>query len=641
MKRLLVGSRIRLVVAAALGVGFALLAFHGNWFRSVDLKVYDLGLSVRPQILPASDVVVVALDRYSRQQAIAPPEYPISAHVDEHARVVDRLTAAGAKVIGFDVLFDQLAPDLDAGRLAASLRSSGRVCVAAAVERQTLAVRNDGSAITEERLVIPSPKLADSLYCLGLVNMPLDTDGAARRGSYGRAFQGAALPSMPAVLAAAAAGKRPGEACGDTGDSGDSTFYIDYRLVKSGITLIPYAEVLLAEGWQDAVRDRVVLVGVTETGLSDVYDSPIDGLAGADQDNRLAGVMILAYAAQTLTGKSLVWPLARPYGVALSIGLAVVASLTALGKRLAVSVGLILGLLVLLVAAGILTTALRLSILPVGTLLSVTLFTGAIGLLAGYIETRVMEQVQRLELEEISTDLRKAAEIQQSLQPESIPAMKGVAIAGFQIPCKEIGGDYYDVIDLGGDRVGLLIADVCGKGVAAALLMSNLQSKVRQLAPAAQSPRQLVIDLNRATISVFTEGRFVTLIYGVLDRGTMEFSYCSAGHMPPLVCRAAGEVAELPQGGIPVGLLPEFGWQEHKTPLAGGDVLFMYTDGLSEAGRKKTGELYGDDRIKAYVAANRHKAPGDLNVDIVREAQQFSGSEHLSDDITLLTLRIG
>jgi serine phosphatase RsbU (regulator of sigma subunit)/CHASE2 domain-containing sensor protein len=641
MKQLLVGNRIRLVVAAVLGAGFALLAFQGNWFRSVDLKTYDLGLSVRPQLKPASDVVVVALDKYSRQKAFAPPEFPISAHVEEHARVVDRLTAAGVKAIAFDLLFDQLAPDLEISRLAASFRSSGRVCLACAVERQTLAMRSDGSAITEERLVIPSRGLVDSLYCLGLVNMPLDSDGVARRGSYGRVFQGKVLPSMPVVLAEAAGGQPRTGVRGDTEGSGDSTFYIDYRLVRSGITLIPYAEVLLGDGWQDAVRDRIVLIGVTETGLSDVYDSPIAGLAGADQDNRLAGVLVLAHATQTLMSKSLVWPLARPYGLALSIALAVAASLIALNRRLAVSVGLILGLLLLLVAAGILTSALRLSILPVGVLLSVTLFTAAIGLLAGYIQTRVMAQVQRQELEEISTDLRKAAEIQQNLQPESIPAIDGVALAGFQIPCKEIGGDYYDVIDLGCNRVGLLIADVCGKGVAAALLMSNLQSKVRQLAPTALSPKQLVIDLNKATIDVLTEGRFVTLVYGVLDRDTMEFSYCSAGHMPPLVCRANGEVAELPQGGIPIGLLPEFNWQEHGTCLFVGDVLFMYTDGLSEAGRKKTGELYGDDRIKAYLAANRGKAPGALNGDIVREAQQFSGTEHLSDDITLLTLKIG
>ena len=641
MMQLVVSGRIRLVVATALGVAFALLALHGNWFGSIDLKVYDLGLSARPQPKSTSDVVVVALDKYSRQKAFAPPEFPISAHVEEHARVIDRLTAAGVKAVAFDVLFDQLAPDLDVSALAASFTQSGRVCAAGAIERQTLALRSDGSAITEERLVIPSPRLVDSLYCIGLVNMPLDADGVARRGSYGRAFQGKAVPSMPVVLARAAEGKPVGGPCSEVGHSGDSTFYIDYRLVRSGITLIPYAEVLLSDGWQDTVRGRVVLVGVTEMGLSDIYDAPLAGLGGAAQDTRLAGVVVLANATQTLISKSLVWPLARGYGLALCVGLAVVASVIALGRRLAVSVGLILGLLVCLVAAGILMSALRLSILPMGAFLSVTLFTAAAALLAGYIQTRVMAQLQRQELDEISTDLKKAAEIQQSLQPESIPAMEGVALAGFQIPCKEIGGDYYDVLDLGNDRVGLLIADVCGKGVAAALLMSNLQSNVRQLAPAAGSTRQLVTDLNRAAIRVFTEGRFVTLLYGVLDRRSLEFSYCSAGHMPPIMCRADGEVVDLPPGGLPMGLLSEFRWEEQKVQLAIGDILFMYTDGLSEAAREKAEDLYGEDRIKAYLKANRERTPDELNRGIVQEAREFSRSEHLADDITLLTLKIG
>lgn len=648
MTRLVSSSSLRLVLVAALGAGFALLALRAHWLESVDLKVYDLGLGARPARVAVSDVVVVAMDKYSRQMAFPPPEFPISAHVKEHALVIDRLTRAGARAVAFDVLFDQLAPDLDVAPLAASLRVSGRVCMAAAVERQTLALRGDGSAITEERLVIPSERLGDAVYCLGLVNMPVDGDGVARRSSFGRVFQGRALPSMSAVLAAAADGAPLGKAWGDScgqwiesvvEGSRDSTFYIDYRFARGGITVIPYAEVLSSDGWRDEVRGRVVLVGVTENGLGDIYGSPTLDLAGAAKDNRLPGSMVIAYAAQTLIGRSLVWPMAHASVLALCLGLAVVASVVALGRRLWVSVVLILGLIFCIFAAGVLLSALRLAILPAGAAMGVMLFTGAVGLLAGYVQTRVIAELQQRELAEISDDLKKAAQIQQSLQPTTIPAMEGFALAGFQIPCKEIGGDYYDVLALGGGKVALVIADVCGKGVAAALLMSNLQSSVRQLAPTAFSTRKMVVDLNKAAIRVFTDGRFVTLLYGILDPGKMEFSYCCAGHMPPIVCRSDGEVAELPQGGIPIGILPEFPWQEHTVRLASGDVLFMYTDGLSEAGRKKTGELFGEDRIKAFLKTNSHLSPEALNSEIVREAQGFSGSVHLADDITLLTLK--
>ena len=649
MTRLLSSARTRFVVVTALGLGFALLALHGRWFRAVDLKVYDIGLSVRPERALPSDVVVVALDKYSRQKAIAPPEFPISAHIREHARVIDRLTAAGARVVALDILFDQMAADLDVQPLATSLEQSGRVCAAGAIERQTLAQRSDGSAITEERLVVPISRLGDGLCCIGLVNMPLDADGVARRGSYGRAFQGRWVPSMPSILAVAARGEGIGtspdlEAALDVDRSvarvGDSTFYIDYRSAKSGITIIPYADVLLSDGWQSQVRDRVVLVGVTEYGLSDIYQSPVAGLFGSGPDERLPGALVLAYAAQTLISRSLVWPLARPYAVSLCIGLALAASAAALGKRIFASGGLVLALIVAILAVGVLMSALRVTLLPAGVAAGVTLFTGVVGLLVGYVQTRVAAQLQQRELAEITDDLKKAAQIQQSLQPASMPVVQGVRLSGFQIACKEIGGDYYDVLDLGAGRVGLIIADVCGKGISAALLMSNLQSKVRQLAPAADSACKVVEALNRASVRVFTEGRFVTLIYAILDPGKKEFSYCSAGHMPPIRCRAGGEVGDLPQGGIPVGILPDFAWRDETVRLEPGDVLFMYTDGLSEAKAEKTEDLYGEDRIKAYLAANRDKNPEELNLGIVDAARGFSGSEHLADDITVLTLKM-
>ncbi len=641
MTRLLSSGSIRLVVVAAIGVGFALLALRANWFEAIDGRVYDLGLSVRPEREATPSVVVVAIDKYSRHTVFPPPEFPVSAHVKEHALVIDRLTAAGATAMAFDILFDQLDPGLDVSALAASVRMSGRVCMAGAIERQTVAMRSDGSAVSEERLVIPSDRLGDSLYCIGLVNMPVDADGVARQSSYGSTFQGNMLPSMPSVLAAAAEGKPWGLPCSGAIDGrGDSTFYIDYRLARSGITIIPYAEVLLSDGWQDAVRGRVVLVGVTENSLSDLYDAPLRGLTGAGQDNRLPGALVLAYAAQTLIGKSLVWPLSRIYGVAMCVALAVAASVVALGRRIWVSVILILAVIICVAILGVLLSALRLAILPTGAALGVTLATAVAGLLAGYVQARVMSQLQQRELDEISSDLRKAAQIQQSLQPESMPVVEGVALAGFQIPCKEIGGDYYDVLDLGGGRVGLVIADVCGKGVAAALLMSNLQSNVRQLALRVENSRELVTELNSTAIRVFTEGRFVTLLYGILDRRKMEFSYCSAGHMPPIMCRADGEVVDLPPGGIPIGVLPGFGWQEYRLQLASGDVLFMYTDGLSEATMEKTEDLYGENRIRVFLKANHGKSPDQLNRDIVRDAQEFSGSQHLADDITLLTLKM-
>jgi CHASE2 domain-containing sensor protein len=634
MLRLLIDARIRLVLVAAIGAAFAVLAFQYHWFDLLDLKVYDLGLSVRPGMQSDSDVVVVAIDRHSRQNAFPPPEFPISAHVEEHAEAIRRLNAAGASVIALDILFDQLDPNLDLTAFVGALNQAGRVCLATAIEERTLAMRSDGSAITEKRLVIPSARIPAGSYCTGLVNMPVDRDLAVRRSSSGRTFQGDWLPSMPAVLAAAVTGRevaRVGEG---------SSFYIDYRLVSSGVTVISYFDILAGDEWESRVRGRAVLVGVTENSLSDIYELPVRGLAGTEHGNKLPGVLVLAYAAQTLIAGGVVTPLREAASLLLAIVLAFAASLTSLGRRLALNVALAVAMIFGLAVLGIVLVAQRVSIPPGGLFISVVFFTAVVGLGANYVRTRFVSEEQEKELEEISSDLKKAAAIQQRLQPESMPQAEGLELAGFQIPCKDIGGDYYDAVDLGGGKIGLLIADVCGKGISAALLMSNLQSNFRQLATANRSPREVVTNLNTIASQVFSEGRFVTLLYAVLDGKTMRFSYCSAGHMPPLVARYDGEVIELEPGGLPIGLFPDFEWAGREYQLQRGDMVLMYTDGLSEAAELGTENLYGVERIRTFLKVNRGMSPGEFNLAIVKEARRFSGSEHLDDDITLMTMKI-
>jgi serine phosphatase RsbU (regulator of sigma subunit) len=464
--------------------------------------------------------------------------------------------------------------------------------------------------------------------------MPVDADLSVRRSSRGAMFQGEWIPSMPVMLSGAFRGEDPGM------PQEQEPFYIDYRFVSGGLTTIPYVDILTTEGWQDLVRDRVVLIGVTENSLSDVYEMPIRGIPGMEHGNKLPGVLILGYATQTLIRGSLVGPLLPLYGLLLGILMALITSLTALEKRLLLSAGLAIAAILGMLIIGILVTALRITILPSGLLLSVMLLTAVAGLAISYLHTRLRAVLQERELEEISTDLHKAAEIQKRLQPAGMPEVEGTEIGGFQIACKAIGGDYYDVVVLGDGKIGLLIADVCGKGISAALLMSNLQSNFHQLAPQMASTSQLVINLNTIASQVFSEGRFVTLLYAILDVPNKRLAYCSAGHMPPLVCHADGSLVQLERGGIPIGPFPEFDWKESVAELKSGDLVFMYTDGLSEATDLKTDEMFDEDHIRDYLKANHEKSPDELVHDIVRAAQDFTRSEHLEDDITLLSFRI-
>ncbi len=634
MVHLVHDARVRFGAAVALGAVFAVLAFQYHWFDSLDLKVYDLGLSVRPALEGEPEVVVVSLDKYSRQNAFPPPEFPVSAHVDEHAAVIERLNRAGARVIAMDILFDELDPGIDVTGLSRVLGETDNVCLAAALEKRNIAMRAGGIPIAEERLVLPTGRIPADHYYAGLVNMPVDRDLAVRRSSCGRMFQGRWHPSMPAALTAAYLGEEA------RADEPDRTFYIDYKIPEGGLPMIPYIDVLKGEGWQSRVAGRVVVIGVTENSLSDVYEMPIRGIPGTEHGNKLAGALILAYATQTMIRASFVEHLARYYNLLIAIGLCLVVAPIALKRRFILNTGFIVVVLLGVVASGTAASALRLAILPSGLAVSAILVTAVAGLSVSYLHTRLKSQVQEEELEEISADLRKAAEIQHRLQPEGMPDVEGVEISGFQIACKAIGGDYYDVIDLGAGRVGLLIADVCGKGISAALLMSNLQSNFRQLAPSAASPRELVCDLNKIACRVFSEGRFVTLLYAILDVPNRRFTYCSAGHMPPLLCSAGGGVTQLERGGIMIGPFPDFDWEEHCVDLERGDLVFMYTDGLSEATDLRTEEMFDERLIEEYLRENCGKSPHDIIQGIVQAARSFSRSERLEDDITLLSAKL-
>lgn len=609
---------------------FALAVFRFNWLETLDKKIYDVGLSGRRPLAEEPAVVVVAIDEQSRSTCFRPPVFPISAHVLEHAEVVDRLVAAGARVIAFDVLFDQLAPEVDPFLFAMAVSDAGNVILAAVIEKRSLALRSGDGTIQEERLAAPSDRVIPGGGGIGLVNMPIDSDMTIRRAYSGVVFQGVTIPSLPAAVAAACGVSR-----GGTGEGGD--FYIDYK--ASDIVLIPYSEVLEGFGWERAVRGRPVLVGVTENSMTDVYSVPVAGLRGSAAATCLPGVIILAHAAATiLSGSSVDAPV--PWvSLLIAAGLALGSSVAALWRKLSISLGMALGLVVVVLGAGVCANALRITLLPVGKLMGVTVGTSAIGLAANYLQARLRSELQAEKLEEISVDMRAASEIQHKLQPERIPPVEGVEIAGLQVPCKEIGGDYYDVIPLEGGQVALLIADVSGKGVSAALLMSNLQSSVRSLARQPLSAKEMVEHLNRAACEVFSAGQFVTLFYGVLDPRGRSLAYCNAGHLSPLLSRADGTVARLERGGLPLGIFEAAAWDQSVVALAPGDLLVMYTDGLTEAARRRTRELLGEERVTGYLAAHAAEGAEAFNRGILEWARRFAGYV-LDDDITLLTVRV-
>ncbi len=209
---------------------------------------------------------------------------------------------------------------------------------------------------------------------------------------------------------------------------------------------------------------------------------------------------------------------------------------------------------------------------------------------------------QRVALEQ--RELDEARRIQRKLLPSAMPQIEGFEICASWQPAAGVGGDCYDAIAFGPSRMGLSIADVVGKGIPAALLMSNLQAAVRAFATGAAQPAELCQQVNRILCGHIAEGRFISFFYCLIDGDEGTLSYANAGHYPPILVRADGTVERLSVGGAVLGVFPEGAYEQGQTPLHTGDRLVLYTDGITEA-NDANGEEFGEERLIDLAIAHR------------------------------------
>ncbi len=233
-------------------------------------------------------------------------------------------------------------------------------------------------------------------------------------------------------------------------------------------------------------------------------------------------------------------------------------------------------------------------------------------------------------------ELEQAREIQQSLLPKEIPQLPGFAIDGAWEPARVVGGDYFDVIRMSETRLGICIADVVGKSISAALLMANVQASVRAFAAESTSPAELCKRVNSVLCSSISTGKFVTFFYGVLDAAEKTLQYTNAGHLPPILVRAGGQVQELDSAGAVLGVFPAWQYEDSRVRFASGDRLLLFTDGITEAGLPG-GEEFGEQRLiqgaRQYAGASTSELKSQLLLDVKR----FCNSQ-LQDDATLIVI---
>src|ERR1051325_3226650 len=230
---------------------------------------------------------------------------------------------------------------------------------------------------------------------------------------------------------------------------------------------------------------------------------------------------------------------------------------------------------------------------------------------------RLLEE--HLEQERFERELQLAREIQQRFQPTAPPSVEGVELQGISFPSYEIGGDYYDFIHCPDGRLVVALGDVSGKGTSAALLMSSLHAAVHAQVALCRPIAETIGAVNRYLADNTPANRFVTLFYAELDPATGAPSFTTAGHTPPLIAHGAdGTLEQLGAGGLPLGILPDYDYREGRTQLRAGDVLVIYSDGVTET-QDPAGEEFGATRLQEVVAKNLH-----LNAAAIRDKIEAS-----------------
>ena len=241
--------------------------------------------------------------------------------------------------------------------------------------------------------------------------------------------------------------------------------------------------------------------------------------------------------------------------------------------------------------------------------------------------------------ERINRELEIAREVQQRLFPQKLPAIPGISYAGACIPAQGVGGDYYDFIEVSGERFGIAIGDVSGKGVPAALLMASLQASLRGQAMVGFPDLAILMEnVNRLIYDATPRSHFATLFYAQYHTASRTLNWVNAGHNLPLLCRD-GEVIRLPGGGVGTGLSRRARYTQDQRQMRPGDVLIAFTDGISEA-MNPTGEEWGEDRLVALAPGLCHLQPEEIVRSLMCAAQDFAAGAPQHDDMTLVVLKV-
>jgi len=262
--------------------------------------------------------------------------------------------------------------------------------------------------------------------------------------------------------------------------------------------------------------------------------------------------------------------------------------------------------------------------------------TAVVVLVAALYRVRIELRRSRRQLARREAELTFAREVQRALFPKHLPSGDGLEFSAVCIPARGISGDYYDVMQLPDGRVVLAVADISGKGVPAAILMANLQAVLRMIVESGRSPGEVVSKLSQHLHQVTDASKFATFFYAEWNKADRLLRYVNAGHHSPIVigsCRGQ----RLERGGLPLGVFPDLEFQTGEVELAAGDIIVVYSDGITEA-VARSGDEFGEQRLEKIVESLAHEPLAEIQRRVLEAVRNWTNREP-QDDMTLLLVR--
>ena len=606
-------------------IAILLLLSYFRIFENFELATLDFRYNIRPAQRQNKDIAIIEIANDTLEKI---GQWPLKR--SWHAAMIDILSAYGARMIIFDTLFSE--PTEDDNALVESTKKAGNVYYGFSF---------DLPGKTKDRMVEVDkidtfllPGLLKNSAGHGFINVIPDRDGKTRRTPTKIRYKDRVYPHLALLVAGGYLGKDFNEievpvderSCALINYAGrwEETFkhysFVDILKSYSLFTQGQRGMVDLA-----GLKGKVCFVGLTATGTHDLNPVPFQ--------ERYPGLGIHINLFNSIVTKNFLRRAGRFANLIILIFFAIIMWFITLKARPLVSS-------VVIVAAELLLCGLAVTLF-IFAHLWIDLFYPIIALFFIYLTLTFFKYVtERQKRQLIERELEVAQKIQQSFLPAKPPELKEIAIAAEMSPAKQVGGDLYDFVELGDGKVGVMVGDVSGKGVPAALYMAQAVSLFRIFSKGALNTKETLTKLNDALTEESTTNLFVTLSYLIYDLKNLSVDFSSGGHLPTALLKSTEDKCRFleTKEGLPLGLMPgDFG--EEKLSLSKGDILVLYTDGVTEAMNNKA-EEFGQERLSTIIEEKRQLGSQEL-LSVIKDAVfQFAGSAPQHDDITIIVMEV-